>query len=91
MSNNKTINAFQKDAEAYRQYVLAELRLAHKRATLLVEEIEHIGKMLNGDMIDCDTACAWLADAKALEFLRPIVPDNPEANGKAREVFDAGS
>lgn len=86
---NKAINAFQKDAEAYRQYVLAELRLAHKRATLLVEEIEHIGKLLNSNVIDCDTAALWLADAKALEFLRPIVPNNPEANDKAREVFDA--
>ena len=88
---NKAINAFQKDAEAYRQYVLAELRLAHKRATLLVEEIEHIGKSLNGNIIDCDTACAWLADAKALEFLRPLEPNNPEANEKAREVFDGAA
>ena len=84
---NKAINAFQKDAETYRQYVLAELRLAHKRASLLVKEIEHIGKLLNSNVIDCDTACAWLADAKALEFLRPIVPDNSETSECAESTL----
>jgi hypothetical protein len=71
------------NAESYRQYVLAELRLAHMRAKLLLVEIDHIGRALGANMIDCDTAMAWLADAKALEFLRPIEPDtmriNPEA------------
>lgn len=90
---NKQLNAFRRDAETYRKYVLAELRLAHKRAVLLREEIEHIGKTLADNLIDCDTALAWLADAKALEFLRPIAPDSlkddPEAAAKAREVFDA--
>ena len=83
---NKAINAFQKDAEAFEQYALEEVRIAGMRGRLLVVEMEHIYKCLKNKMIDADTAMAWLADAKALDFLRPIVPDNSEADAKAGEV-----
>lgn len=72
------------DAKAYREYVLAELRCARRRAQLLMLEIETIGVALVGNVIEPDTAIAWLADANALEFLRPTEP-GAEPKGEAEK------
>ena len=63
------------DAKAYREYVLAELRCTHRRAQLLVLEIETIGVALRGDIITPDGAMEWLAGANALDFLIPAEPE----------------
>lgn len=59
------------DEAAYRDYVLRELRLAHKRAKLLVLEIETIGVALRGGIVDADSAIVMLHEANALDFLGP--------------------
>jgi hypothetical protein len=72
------------DVQKYREYVLAELRCARRRAQLLVVEIETIGVALRGDFIDPDGAIEWLRDANALDFLQPAEPewtrDEPKAD-----------
>ena len=62
------------DTAEYRAYVLSELRLAHKRAQLLVAEIETIGVAVKGYLIGPDSGLAWLATAGALDFLQPTAP-----------------
>ena len=79
----EAVKEFRDEHENYKQYVLAELRIARKRAALLVEEIDHIGKYLGLNVIDCSTALAWLSDAKALEFLRPTEPATSEEETNA--------
>jgi hypothetical protein len=55
--------------EDNREYLLADLRLAHKRAELLVRDIQRIGIALKGGVIDCETALEWLWEANCLDFL----------------------
>ena len=62
------------DPPEYRAYVLAELRLALKRAQLLAAEIETIGIAVKGHLIDPDSGLAWLASAGALDFVKPTAP-----------------
>jgi hypothetical protein len=54
----------------YQLYIMAELRLARKRARLLINEIDSIGMALKGRLIDGDTAVIWLAEANGLRFLQ---------------------
>ena len=75
------------DAKKYREYVLAELRCARRRAQLLVLEIETIGIALNGSLIEPDGAIEWLAAANALDFLQPTEPEwKYELGNEPKEV-----
>jgi len=69
------------DQVAYREYVLAELRLARRRARLLINEIDVIGLALSNGIVDADAAVEWLHEARGLEFLMPTPP--------AEEITDA--
>jgi hypothetical protein len=75
------------DAKKYREYVLAELRCARRRAQLLVLEIETIGIALNGNIVGPDGALEWLAEANALDFLMPTEPEwKYEIGNEPKEV-----
>ena len=56
-------------SDNYRDYVLAQLRVARKRAQLLVNEIETIGVALSQGAIDPDTALEDMHNAGTLWFL----------------------
>ncbi len=71
----KMVMGVHPDAKAYREYVLAELRCAHRRAQLLVLEIGTIGVALRGDIVTPDGAMEWLASVNALDFLIPAEPE----------------
>ena len=47
---------------SYRRYVLGHLRMARKRAQMLIVEIESIGRALKADWITPDDALSWLRD-----------------------------
>jgi hypothetical protein len=55
----------------FREYVLAELRCAVLRARLAALDIECAGIALRSEMIDAETALAWLRDAGALGYVAP--------------------
>jgi hypothetical protein len=59
-----------------REFLLAHLRAARVRAKLAALEIDSIGLALKAEMIDTDTALAWLDDVHALRFL--VTPDDAE-------------
>jgi hypothetical protein len=61
--------------EQFREFVLAELKCAELRAKLLTNEIAAIEIALNGNMINAETAVAWMDQANALEFLNDIGPN----------------
>ena|ERR1700677_3606774 len=74
--NNKSKREFAKavrgdhdDVVSFNNYVLAQLRCAHMRARLYVNEIELIGIALKGCIIDAETALQMMRDAGSLEFL----------------------
>jgi len=87
--SRKDIKALNAEGDAYREFVLAELRCARRRAQLLLNEIEAIGLALKGKWIDADTAMLWMRDANALEFLRDLSDDAsaPVADVVPGEVF----
>jgi len=68
-----------RDEAAYRDYVVAQLRLAHMRVRLLLNEIEMIGKALKGNLIEPDDAVAWLRSVNGLEYLIPVEDELPSA------------
>jgi hypothetical protein len=55
---------------SYRDYVLAELRCAHIRAQLLVNEIDTVGWALKHGFIDEDKAVEWAWAIGAMEYLQ---------------------
>jgi hypothetical protein len=69
------LNPDSPEQKSFSLYVLSELRLARKRALLLVNEIEVIGVALKGGIVDPDTALEMLADANCLDFLLPTEPE----------------
>ena len=69
----------ERDEKEYRQYVIAQLRLAHMRVRLLLNEIEVIGKALKAGLIEPDPAIQWLRDANGLEYLLPVEDELPSA------------
>jgi hypothetical protein len=75
MTFAEMVQGIHPDVVAYREYVLAEIRLALQRAKMLVKEIEHIGVTLGKGIIDPDMAVEWLAEANALDFLIPTEPE----------------
>ena len=64
--------------DGYREYVLAELRAAHTRARLYVNEIETIGVALRGGFVTTDIAVQMLWEANTLDFLLPCPPTAAE-------------
>ena len=59
------------------EFFITHLRAARARAKLAVCEIDAIGLAVKQNLIDTDTALAWLADVDALKFLLP--PEEGEA------------
>ena len=71
----KLVNGTHADVQKFREYVLAELRCARKRAQLLICEIETIGIALSAGMVDSETALALMHEANALDFIMPAEPE----------------
>jgi hypothetical protein len=59
------------------EFLIALLRAARVRAQLAVLEIDSIGMAVKENLIDTETALAWLDDVHALRFLTP--PDTEAA------------
>jgi hypothetical protein len=77
-----TIGAFDPiKPESRKQFVLAELRYAHRRVLTIAAELEVIGTALREDIITSDTALDW-ADENApgcLGYIPACVRIVPEA------------
>ena len=60
-----------------REVLLALLRAARARAQLAVLEIDSLGLAVRAELIDTETALAWLDDVHELRFL--VAPDSETA------------
>ena len=69
----------------FKDYILSELRCARMRAKLLIMEIDTIGIAVRRGIMDPESALEALAEANALDFLRPTPPaHDPQYVGTER-------
>ena len=47
-------------SSAFTQFILSQIRVASARVRLTVTEIDDVGVSLAGNVIDADTAVAWM-------------------------------
>ena len=77
-----TIGAFDPiKPESRKQFVLAELRYAHRRVATIAAELEVIGTALREDIITSDTALDWAEENApgCLGYIPACVRIVPEA------------
>lgn len=77
--------------QSFKRYVLAQIRDARRRVSMMVGEIDMVGLALKADFIGPEKAVEWMARISALDFILPAEPTGGEDDLDGRRDVPAAT